>query len=168
MRVSTVELVVISRRSPGTKKGQRKTVIIDNHNRRRLSIAPSRQSPSVFITHNTITNSKMLRKVLDILYIVFVLALLFGIGTLDVIHWPVWSKAWVPEYMHRIEQFNIQKFNDPLSASLSVPNGWQSAMYLCEQMHLPFLLYFLFGKCKLPSLLFFTTRDFSRFFGVCD
>src|SRR5271155_1515294 len=104
----------------------------------------------------------MLGKGFDILYIVFVLALLFGIGTLDVIHWPVWSKAWVPEYMHRIEQFNIQKFNDPLSASLSVPNGWQSAMYLCEQLHLPFLLYFLFGKSNGSLPLFFTTRDFSH------
>jgi len=110
----------------------------------------------------------MLRRVLDILYIVFVLALLFGIGTLDVIHWPVWPKAWVPEYMHRIEQFNVKKFNDPLSASLSIPNGWQSAMYLCEQLHLPFLLYFLFGKSNTPSTSLFFITNLSYFFGPCN
>ena len=109
----------------------------------------------------------MLRKALDILYIVFVLALLFGIGTLDVIHWPVWPKAWVPEYMHGLERFNVRKFNDPLSAGLSIPNGWQSAMYLCEQLHLPFLLYFLFGKRINPSSSL-SSRVLSLSFKFCD
>jgi hypothetical protein len=33
-----------------------------------------------------------------------------------------------------------------LSANLPVPNGWQNGMYFCEQVHLPFLLYFLFAE----------------------
>ena len=90
--------------------------------------------------------------VLDKLYAVFVIVLLLGIVGFDVLHWPVWPKAWVPAFSRDLELFHIKTFNDPLSANLPVPNGWQSGMYFCEQLHLPFLFYFLFSKSTFPCL----------------
>jgi hypothetical protein len=93
----------------------------------------------------------MLSSLLDKLYIVNVVALLVGIVTLDVMHFPVWPKdlffSWSPAF----EQYHIRNTNDPLSAGLPVPNGWQSGMYFCEQLYIPFLLYFLFAKGNPPS-----------------
>jgi len=92
--------------------------------------------------------------ILDKLYIVFVIVLLMGLVTLDVMHWPVWPKSWILPFSPGLEQFHIKKFNDPLSANLPVPNGWQSGMYFCEQLHLPFLFYFLFAKSNFSCILY--------------
>jgi hypothetical protein len=88
---------------------------------------------------------------LDKLYTVFIFTLLFGIVTLDVLHWPLWPKAWILPFSQGLEEYYVKTYNDPLSGSFSVPNGWQSGMYFCEQLHLPFLLYYLFGKGNLVS-----------------
>ena len=87
---------------------------------------------------------------LDILYKVFFILLLVGIVCLDMRHWPVWPNDWVLPFSEALEEYHIRKYNDPLSANLPVPNGWQSGMYFCEQLHLPFLIYFLFAKSKPP------------------
>src|SRR5215471_9666356 len=96
--------------------------------------------------------SSTMSGVLDKLYAVFVLVLLLGIVCLDVLHWPVWPKTWVPPFSRDLELFHIKTFNDPLSANLPVPNGWQSGMYFCEQLHLPFLVYFLFSKSTFQCI----------------
>jgi len=49
-------------------------------------------------------------------------------------------------FSHALEQYYIKTYNDPMSASLSTPNGWQTGVYFFEMLHTPFLLYFLFGK----------------------
>jgi hypothetical protein len=98
----------------------------------------------------TLTMSTV-RKSLDILYYTFVLTLLLGIVALDVLHWPVWNKDWHFSFSTSLEQFYIKTYNDPLSANLPIPNGWQNGMYFCEQLHLPFLLYYLFGKGLSPT-----------------
>ena len=85
-------------------------------------------------------------KYLDYLYNVYSVALLAGIICLDVLHFPVWNKNWALPFSHSLEQYYIKTYNDPLSAGLSTPNGWQSAMYLFEQLYIPFLFYQLFGK----------------------
>jgi hypothetical protein len=89
--------------------------------------------------------------ILDKVYVGFVVTLLLGIVCLDVTHFPVWPKTWVLPFSHGLEQYYIETYNDPLSAGISTPNGWQSGMYFFEQLHIPFLLYFLFGK-GAPSL----------------
>jgi hypothetical protein len=92
----------------------------------------------------------MVRQILDIVYIVFVCLLLFGIATMDVLHWPLWRQEWTPAYFAQIENWYVKNYNDPLLAGYATPNGWISAMYFCEQLHLPFLFYFLFGKSPDP------------------
>ena len=94
--------------------------------------------------------SLKMSSVLDKLYITFVVVFLLGIVALDTLHWPVWPKTLVPSFSRGLELFHIKTFNDPLSANLPVPNGWQSGTYFCEQLHVPFLLYFLFGKGNIP------------------
>lgn len=94
-------------------------------------------------------SSSVVSNVLDKLYIVFVLTLLIGIVCFDILHWPVWPKSWIPSFAPSCEQYHIKTFNDPLSGNLPFPNGWQSGMYFCEQVHLPFLLYFLFAKSTI-------------------
>ena len=84
--------------------------------------------------------------ILDKVYLVFVITLLIGIPVLDVIHWPVWPKGWYFQFGYNFEQWGLTKVNDPLIAGLGSPNGWFSGMYFLEQLHLPFLLYFVFAK----------------------
>jgi len=83
---------------------------------------------------------------LDKVYAAFVCTLLLGIVCLDVMHWPLWPKGWIMPFSHALEQYYIKTYNDPMSASLSTPNGWQTGVYFFEMLHTPFLLYFLFGK----------------------
>jgi hypothetical protein len=88
----------------------------------------------------------MLTKILDQVYNVYCIALLAGIVCLDVMHFPLWPKSWIFSFSPRLEQYHIRTFNDPLSANLPVPNGWQSGMYFFEQLYIPFLFYQLFAK----------------------
>jgi hypothetical protein len=124
-------------------------------NLRGAELIPS-SSPNRILHQEDISNaysmSSTISNVLDKLYIVFVIVLLLGIVGFDVLHWPVWPKAWVPSFSRDLELFHIKTFNDPLSANLPVPNGWQSGMYFCEQLHLPFLFYILFAKSTIPIL----------------
>lgn len=85
-------------------------------------------------------------KLLDKIYTLFAIMLLAGMVALDHMHWPVWPKAWILPFSIRIEQYYIKTYNDPLSANLSVPNGWQWGIYFFEQLDVPFLLYYLFAK----------------------
>jgi hypothetical protein len=86
--------------------------------------------------------------IMDKIYSAFVITLLLGLVALDILHWPFWPKTWVPPFSHPLEQWYIKTYNDPVLAGLGTPNGWQDGMYFCEQLHLPFLLYFLFGKSR--------------------
>ena len=95
----------------------------------------------------------MLSKILDKVYIVFTLALLMGVVCLDNMHFPVWPKTWHLPFSPGLEAYYIRTSNDPLSAGLSVPNGWQNGMYFAEQLQIPFMLYFLFGKSTPPFTL---------------
>ena len=92
----------------------------------------------------------MLSKILDKVYVLFVLALVIGVLCLDNMHFPVWPKTWHLPFSPALEAYYIRTANDPLSAGLSVPNGWQNGMYFAEQLQIPFMLYFLFGKSHLP------------------
>jgi hypothetical protein len=94
----------------------------------------------------------MLSKILDKVYVLFVLALVMGVLCLDNMHFPVWPKTWHLPFSPALEEYYIRTTNDPLSAGLSVPNGWQNGMYFAEQLQIPFMLYFLFGKSHLPCL----------------
>jgi hypothetical protein len=97
--------------------------------------------------------------ILDKLYLVFVITLLLGLVVLDLIHWPIWPKGWYFQFGYDLEQWTVTKFNDPLLAGLATPNGWFSGMYFLEQLHLPFLLYFVFAKSNLSSLVIRLTVD---------
>lgn len=141
-------------KSWGTLPPRAKSSLTEQHSRRRTSYAvllPLRiLTPATQSYPHKIT-PKMIRVALDVLYKVFFVTLLLGIVTMDVEHWPLWRKEWTPAYFGQIERWYVKKYNDPILAGYATPNGWMSAMYFCEQLHLPFLLYFLFAKSALAS-----------------
>jgi hypothetical protein len=85
-------------------------------------------------------------RILDSLYVVFILMQLAGAVVFDVLHFPIWPNGFHFPFSPAVEQWYIAKHNDPLSAGLPTPNGWQTGMYLCEQFHAAFFIYFLFAK----------------------
>jgi hypothetical protein len=84
--------------------------------------------------------------ILNKVYIIFILMQVCGAIVLDVMHFPVWPKGLHFPFSPSVEQWYIKRHNDPLSAGLPTPNGWQTGMYLCEQFHTAFFVYFLFAK----------------------
>ena len=88
-------------------------------------------------------------KLLDKLYIAFVVSLLFGIVVFDVMHWPLWPKNWYFQFGHDLEQWSIRNYNDPIAARLPIPNGWVTGVYFFEQLQRPFS----FSISYLPKVL---------------
>jgi hypothetical protein len=93
----------------------------------------------------------MVRRYLNYLYKVFVFSLILGLVLVDLPRWPVWPKSWVPPYSQPIETKFANAYNDPLFKGYGFPNGWFAGIYFWEQLHWPFLFYYLFGKGKFHS-----------------
>jgi hypothetical protein len=85
-------------------------------------------------------------RVLDRIYLVFLVITLLFAALFDVSHFPFWPSGWYFTFGRQFEQWYINKFKDPIYSGLQSPNGWADGMFFLEQLQIPFWVYLVFVK----------------------